>query len=125
MSEGLGRDETQVYSSQFGSYDHPQQPFGALDSVATAPRLHKDVQHNAILIDSTPEITLDTLDWNKPLVEVPLISGPRPTPPQATGKMCTELFTPGPYRLVGDLDAALSQDQVNARWLSLNTSTAR
>ena len=68
---------------------------------------------------------LDTLDSNEHLVEVPLISGPRPTTSQAIGKICAELLTPGPYRLVGEIDAALGQDQVNTRWLSLNTTTAR
>ena len=148
VSEGLARDETQVYGSQFGSYDHPQQPLqalrqpvGALDSVATAPRLHKDVQHNAILIDRSPEIMLDALDWNEHLVEEPLISGPRPTTSQATGKICTELLTPGPYRPVGDLDAAQlfadreknpahgktqpGSGQRPLANISLNTSTAR
>jgi len=72
VPEGLPLDETQVYSSaiwQCSTHCILQQPFEeALDSVATAPRLHKDVQHNAILIDSTPEIMLDTLDWNEHLV---------------------------------------------------------
>ena len=72
MPEGLLPDETQVYSSamlQCSTHCTLQQPFEeALDSVAIAPRLHKDVQHNAILIDSSPEIMLDTLDWNEHLV---------------------------------------------------------
>ena len=34
----------------------------ALGSVGVASRLHKDIQHNAVLIDNTPKIVFDTLD---------------------------------------------------------------
>src|SRR6516165_12469101 len=55
---------------QFVGHDHPrhilqtlQQSFEEpLCSVGIAPRLDKDIQHNAILIDSAPEIMLHTLD---------------------------------------------------------------
>jgi len=39
--------------------------------------------------------------------------GLRPTTSRAIGKICTELLKPGRHRLASDLDAALSQDQVN------------
>jgi hypothetical protein len=51
---------------QFVGHDHPrhilqtlQQSFEEpLCSAGIAPRLDKDIQHNAILIDSSPEIML-------------------------------------------------------------------
>jgi hypothetical protein len=75
--------------------------------------LDKDIQHNAILIDSSPEIMLHALDPDEHLVEKPLVSGPWPTTSQTIGEIRTEFLAPAPYRLVGDIDATLGQDQLN------------
>jgi pimeloyl-ACP methyl ester carboxylesterase len=74
---------------------------------------NKDIQHNAILIDSTPEIMLYALDPDEHLVKMPFISGPWPTTSQTISEIRTEFPAPAPYRLVGDVDAALRQDQLN------------
>ena len=75
--------------------------------------MDKDIQRNAILIDSTLEIMLHALDLDENLIKMPLISGPWPTTSQTIGKIRTELLAPALYRLVGDIDATLSQDQLN------------
>jgi hypothetical protein len=72
--------------------------------------LDKDIQHNAILIDSAPEIMLHTLDPDEHLIEVPLISGLWSTTSQTIGEIRPEFLAPAPYRLVGDVDATLSHD---------------
>jgi hypothetical protein len=74
-------------ASQCVGHDHSrhivQSPQRSLEkplcSVGLAPRLDKDIQHNAILIDCTSEIMLHAPDPDEPLVEGPPISGPWPT----------------------------------------------
>ena len=69
---------------QFVGHDYPwhilqtiqQSLEEPLRSVGMAPRLNKDIQHNAILIDSSPEIMLHALDPDQHLVKMPHISGP-------------------------------------------------
>jgi hypothetical protein len=44
---------------------------------------------------------------------MPIVSGPWPTTSQTIGEIRTEFLAPAPYRLVGDIDATLGQDQLN------------
>ena len=78
-----------------------------------APRLNEDVEHDAILIDGAPEIMLHALDPDEDLVHVPLVPWPWPAASQAVGETRAEFLAPASHRLVGDDDAALSQDQLN------------
>ena len=50
-----------------------------------AAALHQNVEHDAILVNGTPEIVQYTLDTNEHLIEVPLVTRPRspPTSPRA------------------------------------------
>jgi hypothetical protein len=51
-------------------------PEEALDGLAIALPLNKDVEDNAMLIDGTPEIVLYSLDSDKHFVHVPLVFQP-------------------------------------------------
>jgi len=59
----------------------------ALGTVGVAPRLHKDIQHNAVLIDNTPKIVFDTLDLDDSRGAT--YSGLWPTTSQAIGEIRT------------------------------------
>ena len=69
-------------ASQFVGDDHPrlilqspQQPLEeALGSSRIAPLLNQDIQRNAMLINSAPEIVLHALDTNEDLVQMPFVT---------------------------------------------------
>jgi hypothetical protein len=67
-------------------------PEEALGGVGIAPGLNEDVEHNAILIDSAPEVMLHALDPDEDFVQVPLIPWPRPVTAQAVGEARTEFL---------------------------------
>jgi hypothetical protein len=83
-----------------------------LGSVGIAPGLDEDIEHNAILIDGAPEILQHALDPNEHLVRVPLVSWSWPAASPAIGESRAEFHAPASHRVVGDDDAALSQDQL-------------
>jgi hypothetical protein len=56
---------------------------------------------------------LHALDPDEDFVQVPLIPWPRPVTAQAVGETRTEFLAPTSHRLVGDENAALSQEQLN------------
>jgi hypothetical protein len=108
-------------AAQFVGHDHPryvlktfqqslEEPFR---SGPIASSLNQDVEHNAILIDCAPEVALHALDPDEHLIEVPLVSWPRPAAPQAIGEIRAEFLAPPSHRLVGDDNASFSQDQFN------------
>ena len=77
-------------------------------------------QHNCgaataltILIDGAPEIVQHALDPDEHLVHVPLVPWSWPAASQAVGESRPEFHAPASHRLVGDDDAALSQDQLH------------
>jgi hypothetical protein len=76
--------------------------------------LHKDIENHAALIHGTPQVMLNALDPDEHLVEVPLVSRPRPTAAQSMGKALAEFPTPAPHRLIGHNDASLSQQLMTA-----------
>jgi hypothetical protein len=88
-------------------------PEEALRGVGIAPGLNEDVEHNAILIDGAPEVMPHALDSDEDFVHVPLVPWPRPAAAQAVGETRTEFLAPASYRLVGDDNTALSQEQLN------------
>jgi hypothetical protein len=45
-----------------------------LGSIGISPVLNNDVEHNAVLLEGTPELVLHTLDPDEHLVEVPIVS---------------------------------------------------
>lgn len=48
--------------------------------------LHEDVQDLAVLVHGPPQVLPLTMDLDEDLIEMPLIPGLRPAPPQAVGK---------------------------------------
>jgi hypothetical protein len=64
--------------------------------------LDQDIQDVALLIDRSPEIMTLTLDHQKHLVQVSLVTGPRPSPTQLIGISLTKLATPLADGLIGD-----------------------
>src|ERR1700710_133534 len=103
-------------AAQLVGHNHPrfilqtrQQPFEeAFRCPAIAPGLNEDIEHNAILIDGTPEIMLHALDTDEDLVHVPLVARSWPAASQAVGERGGEFLAPPPNRLIGDDGATFS-----------------
>jgi hypothetical protein len=55
--------------------------------VATLRKRPQDVEHNAILVDGTPEIVLLTVDPDEHLVQVQGVTWPWPPPMQLAAKL--------------------------------------
>jgi hypothetical protein len=72
--------------------------------------LHKDIQDFALAIDSPPQVHAATLDGDHHLVQVPPITGSRAQSAHITGDDWPKLEDPSPDRLVGDVEASLSQE---------------
>ena len=106
---------------QLVGHDHPwdvlqtlqKPPEEALRGAAIAPGLNQDVEHNTILIDRAPKVLPHALDPDEDFVQVPLVPWPRPVAAQAVSETRTEFLAPASHRLVGDDNAALSQEQLN------------
>ena len=72
-------------ASQLVGHDYPRHvlqtlqkpPKEALRRVGIAPGLNKNIEHDTILIDGTPEIVLHALDPDEDFVHVPLVAWPR------------------------------------------------
>ena len=108
-------------ASQFVGHDHPRHILKTLQQSLEEPfrggpitsSLNQDVEHNPMLIDCAPEVALHALDPDEHLIEVPLVSWPRPAAAQAIGEIRAEFLAPPSHRFVGDDNAALSQDQLH------------
>jgi hypothetical protein len=93
---------------QLVGHDHPRYVLQtlqksleeALRGIGIAPGLSEDVEHDTILIDSTPEIMLHALDSDEDLVQVPLVPWSRPAAAQAVSETCAEF--PAPERWLGE-----------------------
>jgi hypothetical protein len=85
----------------------------ALCGIGVTAWLNQDVEHNTILVDSTPEVVLNTLDPDENLIHVPFIAWPRPPVAHAISERRGKFPAPAPDRLIGDNDAALSQNHLN------------
>ncbi len=69
-------------------------------------RLYKDVEHNAVLIDCSPEVVSDAVDLQEDLVQMPFISGSGSPSSEAVGILFAELVAPTPDGLVADQHSA-------------------
>jgi hypothetical protein len=85
----------------------------ALCGIGVTAWLNQDVEHNPILVDGAPEVVLNTLDPDENLIQVPFIAWPRPPVAHAIGERRGKILAPAPDCLVGDNDAALSQNKLN------------
>jgi hypothetical protein len=81
-----------------------------LGCIRIAPILNKDVEDNAVLIHSAPEIVLHTLDPDEHLIAVPLISWPWTATTHAVGKVLAEFPAPAPHGFVREDNTSLSQE---------------
>jgi len=57
-------------------------------------RLHQNIQHDAVLIDRTPEIVRLAIDFHEDLIQVLFVARPGPPPAQLIGKGLAELLAP-------------------------------
>ena len=81
--------------------------------LAVSPWLNEDVEHDAVLIDGTPQIMLHSLDPDEHLIDVPLVPGSWSAAAKAFCEGLAKLLAPPTNRLIGDDDATFSQKQLN------------
>ena len=79
-----------------------QQPLGRLP---VAPATDENVEHDAVLIHSAPQIMRLAGDLEHDFIEMPLVAGPGQPPADEVGELLAELQPPLADRLVADLDA--------------------
>ena len=82
-----------------------------------AARLEQDVDHVAVLVDSTPEIVLLTPDAHEEFIQVPRIAQVTLSPLEPTRILRTELPTPLSDGFVGNQDPPLCQASSTSRKL--------
>jgi hypothetical protein len=93
----------------------------ALSGVLITPRLHQDIQHGAVLIDSPPQPVARSADLQQNLVEVPFVARSCSSPPLPPGKGGTELGAPLADRLMADDDAPLGEQILNVAEAEVET----
>ena len=71
---------------------------------------HQDVESVAVLIDSTPEIELFSLNFHEDFVDVPSMAQPALPSSDRPGIFRPKLQAPEPNYLVGDRDATLGEE---------------
>jgi hypothetical protein len=84
---------------QFVGDDYPRhvrQPFEQLAeellrSPLIPPTLHQDVEYVPVLINCPPEIMPLAFDGQKHLIPIPLVTEPRPSPPELVGILLAKL----------------------------------
>jgi hypothetical protein len=77
-----------------------------------APRLNEDVEHDAILIDGSPEIVPHALNPDEHLIKVPLVPRSWPAVTQTISEILVEFLAPSSHRLIGDDDAPFGQQKL-------------
>ena len=66
-----------------------------------------------MLVDSAPEVVLNSRDPDENLIHVPFIAWPRPSAAHEVGERRGKFPAPAPDRLVGANNARLSQKRLN------------
>jgi hypothetical protein len=94
--ELISNDHTRDVGSAFQKFAEE-----LLRGPLVAPALNRDVEYVALLIDGPPQIVMFTLDLQKYLIEVLLISRPRPRVTELIGIVLAKFAAPLPYRLIG------------------------
>ena len=85
----------------------------ALCRAGIAAGLDQNIKHDAVLIDSAPEIMQLALDPNEHLVQVPLVTGSGPAPTQIAREARAKLQTLPTDTLIRNKDGALRQEQLD------------
>src|SRR5712671_1732060 len=75
-----------------------------------AAALNQHVENLALMIDSAPQVHLPAGDPDHHLVEVPPVAWARAALPQVPRDPGPELQNPPPHRLIGDIEAAFSEE---------------
>src|SRR5438093_1163430 len=78
-----------------------------------AATLYQDIKAIPVLIDRPPEIMSLALDGEKDLIEMPLVTRPRPSTPELSGILLTKLTTPLANGFIGHNDAAFKEQFFN------------
>ena len=78
--------------------------------VPIPPRLNQDVEHIAVLVHSSPQVLLATVDRDEELVEVPCVAQAAAPQSKSSGVGPSERSTPVADGLIGDADAALGDE---------------
>src|SRR3954465_5778081 len=92
-----------------------EQAFGG---ALITPALHQHVEYDAVLVHCAPQPVLLAGDFEGDLIEMPLVSSRRQTPPDPVGEVLAELERPLPHRLVADDNAARGSISSTMRKLS-------
>jgi hypothetical protein len=108
-------------ASQFVGHDHPRHTLKALQQPSKEsfgrfcipPWLHKDVEHDAVLIHGTPQIMLHAPDPDEHLIKVPLFPWLWRPAAQVFGKVLAKLLAPTSNGLIRDDDATRGQKELN------------
>jgi len=82
----------------------------ALGSCLLAPLLNQDVQHDAVLIDGSPEPVAFATDLQRYLVQMPLVASSHASSTQPCSKCRAELHAPLADSLVADDDPAFGEE---------------
>jgi hypothetical protein len=67
-------------------------------------RLNQNIEDNAVLINSAPEVVSDAIDLEEDFIEMPFITGSGTSSPESVRILFAELFTPTADRLVREQD---------------------
>jgi hypothetical protein len=67
---------------------------------AIALGLDQNIEHDAVLINGSPQIMRYAIDLEEDFVEMPLVAGPGTPSPQAISELAAELIAPAPDRFV-------------------------
>jgi hypothetical protein len=111
MSDAIAAETVCDEVSRFVPQPLQQSLEETLGSHAISSLLHQNVEHDAMLARSPPQIMENTADADERLIHVPRIFRPWPAPLEPPGKVAAELCAPEPNALVGHDDAALGEDQ--------------
>ncbi len=71
-----------------------------------SPALHTDVEHDALLVNRSPEIVLFAVDLQEAFIQVPLVSKLRTSAPKFVGILLTELPRPPSHGFIAEHNAA-------------------
>lgn len=103
-SEFVSNDHTRMTTSR-----SPQQPAKEMyGRESIPPWLHKDVEHNAVLINGSPEVMSNAVDLEENLIQMPLVAGSSTPSPEAIGIRFAELVAPAPDCFVANHHATCS-----------------
>ena len=80
-----------------------------LSGFAVAPALQKDFDDFSVLIDSSPQIVLYTIDLHEDFIDIKGITKTLVSAFQTSSILGPELVTPQPDRFITDVDATLSK----------------